>query len=66
MKMDLFLVEGPTLILWSDTRGGTNGPKLYVKQDAGSDVRGGQLKMKTCILCSVAQQLNIVLKSLLV
>ena len=41
-------------------------PSLYVEQDAGSDVFGGQLKIKTCISYSVAQQLSIVLKSLLV
>jgi hypothetical protein len=58
--------EGPKLISWSDTRGDWGGgqmpPRLYVKQDAGSVVHGGQLKMKTCIYASsVAQQLNIVL-----
>jgi hypothetical protein len=48
MKMDLFLAEGPKLILWSDTREtGQMAPSLYVKHNAGSDVHGGQLKMKT-------------------
>jgi hypothetical protein len=53
---------GSKLISWSNTigQGETEGrgqmtPRLYVKQDAGADVHGVQLKvkMKTCISCSV-------------
>jgi hypothetical protein len=68
--MDLFLAERPKLVLWSDIRGdwgrGQIAPRLYVEQDAGSDVLSGQLKMKTYISCSVTQQLKVVLKSFLV